>query len=214
MLAALSGELPNVYGLCKRNNPLTSPKILDGKFLVESIINQLGRFSPTSGHWSWFPKISFFTQFLSPKQPQKVIGYSPSQSRLLAVLLSSCLHGMFFIIMMGSESKGGFLGFILCRNCSVLSAALLVLFVHHGRLSDQHLTSTARNAYFLMVSSGPLYVFGLWSVSHSASLEISFLTPHSFRSRWSCISPRLSDHHHYGNSLVPLLFRFFDPLGL
>ena len=76
-----------------------------GTLLVESIINQLGRFSPTSGHWSWFPKISFLPQFLSAKQPQKVIGYSPSQARLLAVLLSSCLHGMFFIMM---GSKGGF----------------------------------------------------------------------------------------------------------
>ena len=72
---------------------------------MESIINQLGRFSPTSGHWSWFPKISFFPQFLFSKQPQKVTGYSPSQARLLAVLLSSCLHGMFFIMM---GSKGGF----------------------------------------------------------------------------------------------------------
>ena len=80
-------------------------RFLVGTLLVESIINQFGRFSPTSEHWSWFPKISFFPQFLSAKQPQKVIGYSPSQARLLAVLLSSCLHGMFFIMM---GSKGGF----------------------------------------------------------------------------------------------------------
>ena len=83
---------------------LLGQRFLAGTLLMESIINQLGRFSPTSGHWSWFPKFSF-PQFLSAKQPQKVIGYSPSQARLLAVLLSSCLHGMFFIMM---GSKGGY----------------------------------------------------------------------------------------------------------
>ena len=71
---------------------------------MESIINQLGRFSPTSGNWSWIPKISFLPLFLFAKQPQKVIGYSPSQARLLALLLSSCLHGIFFI-MMGSKGE-------------------------------------------------------------------------------------------------------------
>ena len=72
---------------------------------MESIINQFGLFCPTSGHWSWFPKTSFFSPFLSADQRQKMIGYSPSQARLLALLLSSCMHGMFFIMM---GSKGGF----------------------------------------------------------------------------------------------------------
>lgn len=89
-----------------------------------------------------------------------------------------------------------------------------MLFVHHG-LSDRYLTSTARNAYFASGFKQSLgYAFGLWSAYLSARLEISLLTLHSFRSRWSCISPRLSDHHRYGHSLVPLLFRLFGPLGL
>lgn len=97
-------------------------RFLAGTLLVESIINQLGRFSPTSGHWSWFPKISFFPQFLSAKQPQKVVGYSPSQARLLAVLLSSCLHGMFFIMM---GSKGGYWVFFCAYMLSAFARSIL-----------------------------------------------------------------------------------------
>lgn len=80
-------------------------RFLTGTLLVESIIKQLGGFSPTDGHWSWFPATSFLSVFTSAKNPRKIIGYSPSQSRLLVLLVSSCLHGMFFV-MMGSE--GGY----------------------------------------------------------------------------------------------------------
>ena len=89
------------------------------------------------------------------------------------------------------------------------------MFIFHHGLSDKHLTSTARNAYFASGFKQSLgYAFGLWSASLSASLELLFLTLHPFRSRWSCISARLSDHHRYGHSLVPLLFRLLGPLGL
>lgn len=93
----------SLWPLCRQ---LTSAqRFLTGTLLVEFIINQLGRFSPTKAHWSWFPRISFFPQFLVSKEPRTVIGYSPSQARLLALLVSSCLHGMFFIMM---GSKGGY----------------------------------------------------------------------------------------------------------
>ena len=51
-----------------------------------------------------------------------------------------------------------------------------MVFFHHS-LSDQHLTSTARNAYFASGFKQSLgYAYGIWSASLSASLEISFLT--------------------------------------
>ena len=174
-------------------------RFLAGTLLVESIINQLGLFSPTSGHWSWFPKISFFSQFFSAKQPQpqpqKVIGHSLSQARLLAVLLSSVLHGMFFIMM---GSKGGFWltfsAYILSsfarsiltgKNCFFSRAFFPYLkklfgsisdlvspFVHHG-MSDQRLTFTARNAYFASGFKQSIgYAYGLWSASLSTNFDI------------------------------------------
>ena len=106
---------------------------------MESIINQLGRFSPKSGHWSWIPEISFFPRVLSAKQRQKVIGYSPSQARLLAVLLSSCLHAIFFIMM---GSKGGFwLSF-----CAYMLAAFARSIL------------TGQNYFFFLVRFGKLKV--------------------------------------------------------
>ena len=53
-----------------------------------------------------------------------------------------------------------------------------MLFVHHG-LSDQHLTSAARNAYFASGFKQSIsYAFGLWSASLSATLDVLFLTLH------------------------------------
>ncbi|KAF8807212.1 MFS general substrate transporter [Phlegmacium glaucopus] len=125
---------------------------LTGTLLVESIINQLGRFSPTNVHWSWFLRMSIFPEFLSSKKPRKVIGYSPSKARFLALLLSSCLHGMFFV-MMGSH--GGY----WVSFCAYALAAFA-----------RSILCAALNAYFASSLKQSLgYAYGLWSLGAVAS---------------------------------------------
>ena len=215
-------------------------RFLAGTLLVESIINQLGCFSLKNGHWSWFPSISFFPQLPSANKPRKVIGYSPSQARLLSLLLSSCLHAMFFIMM---GSKGGYWVLFCAYALAAFARSILTgkvqffclnvlphlkenFFLSMKRPCQWFLSILAafltnisvcidRNAYFASGFKQSLgYAFGIWSASPSDILETWFLTMVSFRSWWSCISPRLSGHYFYWHSLVPLLFRFFDPLGL
>lgn len=83
---------------------LHSSRFMVGTCLVESIVNQLGCFDLTSNHSSWIPRLSF--SCLSIRKPgNNKIGYSPSQARHVALLVSSILHGMFFVMM---GSRGGF----------------------------------------------------------------------------------------------------------
>lgn len=73
---------------------------------MESIINQLGCFDLAKSQPSWIPQTCLPSKFFSfRKGASKHTGFSPSQARLLALLLSSFLHGMFFVMM---GTKGGF----------------------------------------------------------------------------------------------------------
>lgn len=67
---------------------------------MESLIHQLGRFDLAKSQWSWIPQTWLhFKIFSFKKGDANNTGFSPSQARLLALLLSSFLHGMFFVMM-------------------------------------------------------------------------------------------------------------------
>ncbi|KDR84783.1 hypothetical protein GALMADRAFT_131573 [Galerina marginata CBS 339.88] len=123
-----------------------------GTFLVESIIHQLGRFDPAKSHWSWLPKTNLFSRFSTRSREEKDVGYSSSQARLLALLSSSILHGMFFVMM---GSRGGY--WVSFGAYSVAAFARSIL-------------TASLNAYF---ASGPGqslgFAFGLWSFGAVAS---------------------------------------------
>lgn len=73
-----------------------------GTVLVESIIAQLGRFDPQNPTPTWIPRL------ISRNKGSSVsvkTGFSRSQAHLLSILVSSVLHGMFFLMM---GFKGGF----------------------------------------------------------------------------------------------------------
>lgn len=66
-----------------------------GTAVVESVVRYLGQFNMSNKHWSWIPKTSFSRKSSS-------VGYSQSQARFHAVVISSIMHAMFFV-MMGSR---------------------------------------------------------------------------------------------------------------
>lgn len=78
-------------------------RFMSGTFLVETVVNKLGCFDLEKRHWSWIPYTNLFSRPSPGKPKEKKIGYSPSQARLLALLLSSTLHAVFFV-MMGTEA--------------------------------------------------------------------------------------------------------------
>uniref|UniRef100_A0A8H7Y8V3 Major facilitator superfamily (MFS) profile domain-containing protein n=1 Tax=Psilocybe cubensis TaxID=181762 RepID=A0A8H7Y8V3_PSICU len=129
----------------------TTVGFIVGTMLVESIINQLGRFRLVADHSSWIPAI----QLLKTKQSDNEIGYSPSQARHISLLVSSILHGMFFVMM---GSRGGFWAAFGAYAVAAFARSVLT-----GRLHF-------RNGYF---AEGPKqslgYAFGLWSLGSVAS---------------------------------------------
>jgi len=68
-------------------------------------MNQLGRFDMAKSQWCWIPQTRLGSTILFKKSGATNTGFSPSQARLQALLLSSFLHGMFFVMM---GTKGGF----------------------------------------------------------------------------------------------------------
>ena len=76
-----------------------------GTLLVESLINQLGCFNLAKSQWSWIPHTRLLSKIFSFRKGGAIkTGFSPSQARLLALLMSSLLHGMFFV-MMGTKGE-------------------------------------------------------------------------------------------------------------
>ncbi|PPQ90444.1 hypothetical protein CVT25_014962 [Psilocybe cyanescens] len=120
----------------------TTVGFMVGTCLVESIVNQLGCFDLTSNHSSWIPRLSF--SCLSIRKPgNNKIGYSPSQARHVALLVSSILHGMFFVMM---GSRGGF--WVVFGAYAVAAFARSILTGPQQSLG---------------------YAFGLWSLGGVAS---------------------------------------------
>jgi len=68
--------------------------------VVESIIRRLGTFSLDDEKCRWFPLLP---KFLAKSGSERA--FSPSQATSLAVIVSSILHAMFFVIM---GTKAGF----------------------------------------------------------------------------------------------------------
>ncbi|KAF8168311.1 major facilitator superfamily domain-containing protein [Crassisporium funariophilum] len=123
-----------------------------GTLIVESIINQLGRFVLTRTQWTWLPQFSCLSWFQSKGSAPKQVGFSKSQSRLLAILISSILHGLFFVLM---GSKGGF--------WVLFSAYALAAFA-------RSILTASLNEYFAESYEGSLgYSFGIWSIGGMAS---------------------------------------------
>ncbi|KAH9487131.1 Bypass of stop codon protein 6 [Psilocybe cubensis] len=126
----------------------TTVGFIVGTMLVESIINQLGRFRLVADHSSWIPAI----QLLKTKQSDNEIGYSPSQARHISLLVSSILHGMFFVMM---GSRGGFWAAFGAYAVAAFARSVL---------------TASLNGYF---AEGPKqslgYAFGLWSLGSVAS---------------------------------------------
>lgn len=77
-----------------------------GTLLLESILHQLGLFDLSANHYSWLPAIDFHPRLRFLRYRGRAIGHSPSQSTLLALLISSTLHGMFFVMMGSGEGFG------------------------------------------------------------------------------------------------------------
>lgn len=124
-----------------------------GTLLVESLISQLGRFDLAKSRWRWIPCTWLpFRIFPFKKGNTKHTGFSPSQARLLALVLSSCLHGMFFVMM---GTKGGFWVLFFAYALAAFARAIL---------------TASLNAYF---ADGPKqslgYAFGLWTLGGVAS---------------------------------------------
>jgi len=87
-----------------------------GTSLVEMIMNYLGRIDLSKPCWSWIPESGFLSRLLLPIRRERNVGYSPTQARLLALVISSILHGIFFV-MMGSRR-----GFWVCFLAYALAA--------------------------------------------------------------------------------------------
>ena len=84
-----------------------------GTAVVESVIRYLGQFDISAKHWSWIPKTSYSAKSSSPKS---FVGHSPSQARILVILISSVTHATFFV-MMGSKS-----GYWMCFSAYTVAA--------------------------------------------------------------------------------------------
>ncbi|KAF8971543.1 major facilitator superfamily domain-containing protein [Flammula alnicola] len=123
---------------------------MTGTLLVESIIHQFGRFDPTKNTWSWMPKTAILARFFSRNCQHTEIGFSPSQARLMALLVSSILHALFFVMM---GSKGGF--WVLFWAYALAAFARSILTGKHP---------SKKNAYFASVLPQSIgYAYGVWS---------------------------------------------------
>jgi hypothetical protein len=92
---------------------LTYSRFAFGTLGVQFVIKYLGQFDVSEANWSWIPKTNY--KIFSNRNCQ--VGHSPSQAKLLIVMVSSIMHAIFFI-MMGSRS-----GFWTCFSAYVLAAS-------------------------------------------------------------------------------------------
>ncbi|KAF9535544.1 major facilitator superfamily domain-containing protein [Crepidotus variabilis] len=113
--------------------------------LIETLIHFLGQFDLSKTHWSWIPEFTFFG-IRSPRKAPKSVGNSPSQARLLALLIASILHGSFFVMM---GSRGSFWVMFFAYSVAAFARSIL--------------TATL-NAYFVSGYKQSVgFAFGLWS---------------------------------------------------
>ncbi|KAF9480471.1 MFS general substrate transporter [Pholiota conissans] len=131
-----------------------------GTILVESIMNGLGRFDPTKNAWSWVPQIHHFRHIPTRENPTRNVAFSPSQARMLSLLVSSVLHAMFFVVM--GIAKGGF--WVLFFAYALAAFARAILTGKKSRLSSP------MNEYFAFSSPPSIgYAYGLWSFGGTIS---------------------------------------------
>lgn len=133
--------------------------------LIETLIHFLGQFDLSKTHWSWIPEFTFFG-IRSPRKAPKSVGNSPSQARLLALLIASILHGSFFVMM---GSRGSF--WVMFFAYSVAAFARSILTGKHSAFRLWYFTSyihypskATLNAYFVSGYKQSVgFAFGLWS---------------------------------------------------
>jgi hypothetical protein len=92
---------------------------LTGTFLLERILKQLGRISRTGTRTSLFP---FYPSISKRTGVDAGVRFSPLQARLLAVIMSGFLHGMFFVIM---GTRGGFPAIFVAHSTAAFARSIL-----------------------------------------------------------------------------------------
>ncbi|KDQ54735.1 hypothetical protein JAAARDRAFT_692970, partial [Jaapia argillacea MUCL 33604] len=121
-----------------------------GTLVVESVVHFLGRFYTSAERASCIPAVPMVSRLLSLKSVKTesrdgVVGYSPSQARLLSLFIFSLVHASFFIIMGLSK---GFPGLFMAYVTAAFARAFL----------------TGENAYIASTPTKGLgYTFGFWS---------------------------------------------------
>jgi len=202
---------------------------------VESLINQLGRFDLEKSQWSWIPQIWLLSRvFPFRKSGAKHIGCSPSQARLLALLLSSFLHGMFFV-MMGTKGR-----FWVLFGAYILAAFARAILT--GEITGVvNILLALMSACFLSVIVSTITfksprrnlidmkerLFCLWSptvdwlclwfmewVDFSETMIFSDLLNEHFRLRWSGIPLVVPSPYHQRRAVVPILLRLTRSIRL
>lgn len=95
---------------------------LSGTLLVELVNRKLGAFDFSDSTISWVPRLQTLSLLGLQKTNAKTVGYSGYQARILGLLLSSILHGTFFIIM---ASRGGFAALFCAYVVAALARSVL-----------------------------------------------------------------------------------------
>lgn len=109
--------------LCDITSGLPVHRFMIGTMLVESIVNQLGRFDPSKNAWSWVPQMNLFRHIFARDRSKKNPAFSPSQARFLSLLVSSSLHAMFFVVM--GIARGGFWVLFFAYALAAFSRSIL-----------------------------------------------------------------------------------------
>ncbi|KAF8203264.1 hypothetical protein BJ912DRAFT_920416 [Pholiota molesta] len=132
-----------------------------GTMLLESIVNQLGRFDPSKNTWSWVPQMTLFRHIFARDRSKKDSAFSPSQARFLSLLVSSTLHAMFFVVM--GIARGGFWVIFFAYALAAFSRSILTS-------SRRSVDCFNRNEYFAYGSPQSIgYAYGLWSFGGTIS---------------------------------------------
>ncbi|KAJ2928860.1 hypothetical protein H1R20_g8167, partial [Candolleomyces eurysporus] len=92
---------------------------LTGTLLLERILQALGKIDRSSTRSSWFPLMS---PFFSRPSHTRYTSFSSLQARHLGVIISSFLHGMFFMIM---GTRGGFPAIFMAYAVAAFARSIL-----------------------------------------------------------------------------------------
>ena len=162
-------------------------------------------------HWSWIPKTSYSAKSSSPKFS---VGYSPSQARILVILISSVTHAMFFVMM---GSKSGYWTCFSAYTVAAFSRGLLTGMASscfHFFPKSFDFVIASLNEYFALGYPQSLgYAFGMWSMSFISVITFNF-TFFVCRSGRRRVSIDMSDRHFERHSLGQILPWFSHFVGL